>query len=159
MQRCGRLKYPLQNWFNYKVVLRAHTDLFQLHATRHIKLWEKEQEAHGVQFPPRILGEAGTPRFGFMSTKKEFGKKAVDRNRARRRIREAVRKTLLVHPVSTDYDYIVYCKAKCIDKQLPFAAIEEQVRDIFVSEAFRREEDLVPQDYDYFVDGRVDTTT
>ena len=75
MQRCGRLKYPLQNWFNYKVVLRAHTDLFQLHATRHIKLWEKEQEAHGVQFPPRILGEAGTPRFGFMSTKKEFGEK------------------------------------------------------------------------------------
>ena len=140
MQRCGRLKYPLHSWFNFKVSLRAETEFFQLHGTKQIKNWEQEQKDHGVKMPGRILGKPDTPRFGFISSKKEFGKKAVARNRARRRIREAVRKTLLVHPVSTQYDYIVFCKAKCIDKELPFATIEDKVKEIFLSESFRRED-------------------
>ena len=82
MQRLGRLKYPLHRWVKFCSV-HVETDLFTIHATKQIKKMEDQKLKNGEEISERKLGYPDRPRFGFMSTKKQFGNKAVDRNRAR----------------------------------------------------------------------------
>ena len=58
---------------------------------------------------------------GFIVTKRQFGRRAVDRNRARRRVKESARAELLrASTMSSDsymrpgYWYIVVCKRACL---------------------------------------------
>src|SRR5579883_1068661 len=63
----------------------------------------------------RREGETGPPRFGFTISSKAVAKEiggqrsrgtAVDRNRARRRLKEAVRLTFPAH-AKADFDYVI----------------------------------------------------
>ena len=51
---------------------------------------------------------------GFLASKRQFGKRAVDRNRARRRVKEAARRILLNH-LDTSFWYVVVCKSNVND--------------------------------------------
>jgi ribonuclease P protein component len=63
-------------------------------------------------------GECDGPRFGFTVTRK-MGI-AVQRNRMRRRLREAVRATMSEH-ADAGYDYVVIAREAALDR--PFAAL------------------------------------
>jgi ribonuclease P protein component len=69
--------------------------------------------------------DSGSPRVG-LTVGKVMGK-AVDRNRIKRRMREAVRKNL--HSLRTPVDVILHPRRSVID--LEFAALEREVGNVF----------------------------
>src|ERR1700736_6028810 len=69
--------------------------------------------------------DAGSPRVG-LTVGKVMGK-AVDRNRIKRRMREAVRKNL--HSLRTPVDVILHPRRSVID--LEFGALEREVANVF----------------------------
>lgn len=69
----------------------------------------------------------GPPRFGFTVTKK-LAKKAVDRNRMRRRLKEALRATLVDH-AHDDFDYVVVARAGALE--MPFPKLCQDLKTAF----------------------------
>ncbi len=70
-----------------------------------------------VQCAPSAGGPAGQIRVGFTVTKKTFPR-AVDRNRVRRRLKEAVQKAFLT-PRVPGYDYVVIGRTEALAKDFP----------------------------------------
>jgi ribonuclease P protein component len=82
-----------------------------------------------LQALPRVDGDEKPPRFGFTISGKAVAKQsggekrrgmAVDRNRARRRLKEAVRLTLAAHGKS-GFDYVIIGRAAALTRN--FAAL------------------------------------
>ena len=65
-------------------------------------------------FDPALNRDPNNPYgdliIGFIASKRQFGKRAVDRNRARRRVKEAARRILLNH-LDTSFWYVIVCKS------------------------------------------------
>jgi ribonuclease P protein component len=76
--------------------------------------------------PPRLVTEVG-PRFGFTITKKIGG--AVQRNRIRRRLKDAIRR--LQHDFARPgFDYVIVARGPSLD--CPFDALMADVRSALV---------------------------
>ena len=95
---------------------------------------------------------AGAPRFGFAVSSKSVAKessggkrrgKAVDRNRARRRLKEAVRLTFDAH-AETGFDYVIIGRASALTRN--FADLLADMRLAFhkVSQPARSDKDRNP---------------
>lgn len=69
----------------------------------------------------RDRGDDGPPRFGFTVSKRTAGK-AVERNRIRRRLREAVR-LVGQHRAARGYDYVLVARRPAL--HMPFAKMTE----------------------------------
>jgi ribonuclease P protein component len=76
---------------------------------------------------PLRNAESNSPRIG-LTVGKVMGK-AVDRNRIKRRMREAVRKNL--DALQSPVDVVLHPKRSVIDME--FAALEREVRQVFRS--------------------------
>jgi ribonuclease P protein component len=96
--------------------------------------------------------QANTPRFGFAVSSKSVAKessggkrrgKAVDRNRARRRLKEAVRLTFVAH-AETGFDYVIIGRASALTRN--FADLLADMRLAFhkVSQPARSDKDRNP---------------
>ena len=96
--------------------------------------------------------EANGPRFGFAVSSKSVAKespggkrrgKAVDRNRARRRLKEAVRLTCVAH-AETGFDYVIIGRASALTRN--FADLLADMRLAFhkVSQPARSDKDRTP---------------
>lgn len=73
----------------------------------------------------RDRGDEGAPRFGFTVTRKTAGR-AVDRNRIKRRLREAVRHHALPE-ARAGTDYVLVARRAALDA--PFADLCDAVSD------------------------------
>lgn len=104
---------------------------------------------HGL---PRAYGDLAGPRFGFTVSSKAVAKKthaakkrgmAVDRNRARRRLKEAVRLTFEAH-AKPGFDYTVIARAAALSRN--FAQLLADMRIAFhkVSQPARPDRDRGP---------------
>ncbi|HWJ18258.1 MAG TPA: ribonuclease P protein component [Geobacterales bacterium] len=100
----------------------------------------------------RLSEEANGPRFGFAVSSKSVAKespggkrrgKAVDRNRARRRLKEAVRLTFAGH-AETGFDYVIIGRASALTRN--FADLLADMRLAFhkVSQPARSDKDRNP---------------
>ncbi len=100
----------------------------------------------------RSRDEAKAPRFGFTVSSKSVAKesaegkrrgKAVDRNRARRRLKEAVRLTSAEH-AKTGYDYVIIGRAAALTRN--FADLLADMRLAFhkVSQPARSDKERNP---------------
>ena len=89
-----------------------------------------------IQVEARADGQEKPPRFGFTLTKKVGN--AVVRNRARRRLREAVRLAPADLPARLGHDYVIVGRLEAV--RMPFKALgRELVRGLFaVHERGRR---------------------
>ena len=96
--------------------------------------------------------EAKGPRFGFAVSSKSVAKessggkrrgKAVDRNRARRRLKEAVRLTFVAH-AEAGFDYVIIGRASALTRN--FADLLADMRLAFhkVSQPARSDKDRNP---------------
>ena len=90
-----------------------------------------------LQGLPRAGGEDATPRFGFTVSSKSVAKEAggakkrgmaVDRNRARRRLKEAVRLTFPAH-AKPGFDYAIIGRAAALNRD--FAALLADMETAF----------------------------
>ena len=125
-QKLGRLKYMLNYWGRRPLEYVHRTALFDVKVTSRVRAWERDMEKAGTPGPARLLGDPRRPRFGFVSHKSVFGNKAVVRNRARRRLREGVRKQVRLTPVPLHVDYIVVGKQACLE--CSFETLQEEFR-------------------------------
>jgi ribonuclease P protein component len=100
----------------------------------------------------RTAGDAENPRFGFTVSSKSVAKessgakrrgKAVDRNRARRRLKEAVRLTFVEH-AQAGFDYVIIGRASALTRN--FAGLLADMRLAFhkVSQPARSDKDRNP---------------
>jgi ribonuclease P protein component len=100
----------------------------------------------------RPFEEANGPRFGFAVSSKSVAKessagkrrgKAVDRNRARRRLKEAVRLTFVAH-AEAGFDYVIIGRASALTRN--FADLLADMRLAFhkVSQPARSDKDRNP---------------
>jgi ribonuclease P protein component len=98
-----------------------------------------------LQGLPRADAEEGSPRFGFTVSGKAVAKQsgsarrrgmAVDRNRARRRLKEAVRLSLAKH-ANAGFDYVIIGRAAALtrnfaallaDMEIAFHKVNERAR-------------------------------
>ena len=105
-----------------------------------------------LQGLPRSSGEAASPRFGFTVSSKSVAKdseggkrrgKAVDRNRARRRLKEAVRLTFGEH-AKPQFDYVIIGRASALTRN--FADLLADMRLAFhkVGQPARSDKDRNP---------------
>lgn len=76
----------------------------------------------------RDRGDEGPPRFGFTVSKRTAAK-AVERNRIRRRLREAVR--LAVGGAARGYDYVLVARRPAL--HMPFAKMTEALAQSLIS--------------------------
>ena len=100
----------------------------------------------------RAADEAYGPRFGFTVSSKSVAKdgaggkrrgKAVDRNRARRRLKEAVRLTFIAH-AEAGFDYVIIGRASALTRN--FADLLADMRLAFhkVSQPARSDKERNP---------------
>ncbi len=100
----------------------------------------------------RRSDEANSPRFGFTVSSKSVAKdsaggkrrgKAVDRNRARRRLKEAVRLTFAAH-AEAGFDYVIIGRASALTRN--FADLLADMRHAFhkVSQPARSDKERNP---------------
>ena len=83
-------------------------------------------KALSLQAAARAAEDTGAPRVGFTLTKKVGN--AIVRNRARRRLREAVRLGDL--PARTGHDYVLIGRIEAV--RLPFAELESELARAFI---------------------------
>ena len=100
----------------------------------------KTSAAFVLQSAPRADGETGeaVPRVGFTVTKKIGG--AVERNRIRRRLREALRAAFPLE-AERDCDYVLMAKREALTRD--FAALVGEMREAFRAAARERNERLL----------------
>ncbi|MFY7778531.1 MAG: ribonuclease P protein component [Elstera sp.] len=77
-----------------------------------------------LQVAPNPLDDAVRPRIGFTASRKVGG--AVQRNRARRRLREAVRAVLAAH-AKPGLDYVVIAREQTVTRPWPDLLIDMEV--------------------------------
>ena len=105
-----------------------------------------------LQGLPRKAGDGRAPRFGFTVSSKSVEKessgikrrgKAVDRNRARRRLKEAVRLTFPAH-ANAQFDYVIIGRASALTRN--FADLLADMRLAFhkVGQPARSDKDRNP---------------
>jgi ribonuclease P protein component len=104
---------------------------------------------HGL---PRASGEEDGPRFGFTVSSRAVAKEArtarkrgmaVDRNRARRRLKEAVRLTFEAH-AKHDFDYTVIGRTAALTRNFAQLLADMQTAFHKVSQPARSDEDRGP---------------
>jgi ribonuclease P protein component len=97
-------------------------------------------------------GADAEPRFGFTVSSKSVAKenqgekrrgKAVDRNRARRRLKEAVRLTHLGHACA-GFDYVVIGRASALTRNFPDLLADMQLAFHKVGQPVRSDKDRNP---------------
>ena len=121
--------------------LRKHADYQRVYAAgrkqfgKQLSYFSALRSATGSDGRPVRNASAGTPRIG-LTVGKVMGK-AVDRNRIKRRLREAVRHN--VHLLPLEVDVILHPRRSVID--LPTATLETEIRSVFQAIARRS---LVP---------------
>ena len=94
--------------------LKVRSDFLRVAATR--RRWATPGLVLQVAETPRELADRGVIRVGFTASKKVGD--AVTRNRARRRLREAVRQVLPAH-ATPGRDFVVIARANTVRR--PFA--------------------------------------
>lgn len=96
-----------------------------------------------IQAEARVEGDDGPARFGFTLTKKVGN--AVVRNRARRRLREAVRLATPDLPARLGHDYVIVGRLEAV--RVPFAALGHELARglVAVHERGRRRDKPRPQ--------------
>jgi ribonuclease P protein component len=100
----------------------------------------------------RTGSDAGDPRFGFTVSSKSVAKesegakrrgKAVDRNRARRRLKEAVRLTFVVH-ARPGFDYVIIGRASALTRNFNDLLADMRLAFHKVGQPARSEKDRNP---------------
>ena len=104
---------------------------------------------HGL---PRLSGEVNGPRFGFTVSSKAVAKEgraakkrgiAVDRNRARRRLKEAVRLTFEAH-AKPGFDYTVIGRTAALTRNFAQLLADMEIAFHKVSQPARPDRDRRP---------------
>ncbi len=100
----------------------------------------------------RPSAESISPRFGFTVSSKSVAKesagekrrgKAVDRNRARRRLKEAVRLTFVTHAMA-GFDYVIIGRASALTRNFEDLLADMRLAFHKVSQPARSEKDRNP---------------
>jgi ribonuclease P protein component len=100
----------------------------------------------------RLSEEADGPRFGFTVSSKSVAKespggkrrgKAVDRNRARRRLKEAVRLTSVAH-AEAGFDYVIIGRASALTRNFTDLLADMRLAFHKVSQPARSDKDRNP---------------
>jgi ribonuclease P protein component len=96
--------------------LKIRPDFLRVAAARH--KWAAPGLVLQVASTPREIGDAPTIRIGYTASRKVGG--AVARNRARRRLREAVRRVMPCH-AAPGHDFVLIARANTVNR--PFDAL------------------------------------
>jgi ribonuclease P protein component len=105
-----------------------------------------------LQGLPREAGAGGTPRFGFTVSSKAVAKEssgtkkrglAVDRNRARRRLKEAVRLTFPAC-ARAGFDYVIIGRAAALTRNFPELLADMRLAFHKVGQTARSDKDRQP---------------